>query len=434
MSENVPTPSAELIDVLESVSMESANRVRASLDEVYELSDVDLADLQVEGDLEFAGTEVLTQREKEILLKDARPQEEEIQFAPGALTLEQEEIDALLMGGTIVGPDEKKTRDSLKQQEIDDLLTAISADTGDEYYNQNRRKIKIYNFKRPDVFTRENVIVLSCIHEQLAIKLQSCLNDVALSRNLKQNIEVRAVSVDQLTFGEITSNIPSPALIFELESTFGQMLVYYDPSIQQAIAEGGKPEYDVQPTHREIVGMLSHGPGILPVTLIVDHLSEAWEEFVPNVESKIGRKQTNPMYIRGNPDAMAVVVNFEIKIYNYETTVDIVYMASSLARYKDSLRLHKEPSVIHPLEAHMSTESAAGALGVYSNIPIEIDVRLGKGTYPLQDLLKMGEGTIISLDKPSGDPVDIYANGKLVAHGEVIIMDEKYGVRITEKL
>ncbi len=63
---------------------------------------------------------------------------------------------------------------------------------------------------------------------------------------------------------------------------------------------------------------------------------------------------------------------------------------------------------------------------------ITISVELGRTSKPIKDILSLGEGTIVELDKLAGEPVDIKANGVLIAKGEVVVIDENFGVRVTE--
>jgi flagellar motor switch protein FliN/FliY len=78
--------------------------------------------------------------------------------------------------------------------------------------------------------------------------------------------------------------------------------------------------------------------------------------------------------------------------------------------------------------------SAAG----YSDISLLLDiemtmtVELGRTTRLVKDILGLGEGSIIELDKLAGEPVDLLVNGKLIARGEVVVIDENFGVRVTD--
>ena len=66
------------------------------------------------------------------------------------------------------------------------------------------------------------------------------------------------------------------------------------------------------------------------------------------------------------------------------------------------------------------------------DIQVVLTVELGRTKKYVKDILGLGEGSIIELDKLAGEPVDLLVNGKLIAKGEVVVIDENFGVRITE--
>jgi flagellar motor switch protein FliN/FliY len=76
--------------------------------------------------------------------------------------------------------------------------------------------------------------------------------------------------------------------------------------------------------------------------------------------------------------------------------------------------------------------STQGDINRVRDIPLTVNVELGRTRKEISDILDFGLGTIVVLDKLAGDPVEVFANGKLIARGEVVVIDENYGVRITE--
>ncbi|MBT3275011.1 MAG: flagellar motor switch protein FliN [Spirochaetales bacterium] len=76
--------------------------------------------------------------------------------------------------------------------------------------------------------------------------------------------------------------------------------------------------------------------------------------------------------------------------------------------------------------------SDQGNIGLLMDVYMEMTVELGRTKKLIRDILGMGEGTIIELDKLAGEPVDILVNHKLIAKGEVVVIDENFGVRVTE--
>jgi len=79
-----------------------------------------------------------------------------------------------------------------------------------------------------------------------------------------------------------------------------------------------------------------------------------------------------------------------------------------------------------------SPPGEAGSIGLVYNIPLQVSVELGRTKKEISEILEFNLGTIVVLDKLAGDPVEIVANGKLIARGEVVVIDDNYGVRITD--
>lgn len=73
-----------------------------------------------------------------------------------------------------------------------------------------------------------------------------------------------------------------------------------------------------------------------------------------------------------------------------------------------------------------------GNLDFVLDIPMTLTVELGRSQMLISELLKLGRGSVIELAKLSGEPLDILANQRLIARGEVVVVNEKYGIRITE--
>ena len=71
-------------------------------------------------------------------------------------------------------------------------------------------------------------------------------------------------------------------------------------------------------------------------------------------------------------------------------------------------------------------------IGIIKDVPLEVTVELGRTAKPISDILEFAPGTIIELDKVAGEPVDVLVNGKFVAKGEVVVIEESFGVRVTE--
>ena len=87
------------------------------------------------------------------------------------------------------------------------------------------------------------------------------------------------------------------------------------------------------------------------------------------------------------------------------------------------------PNAENPKETPAATIDDLGA--VYG-IPVEVSAVLGKSTMQVSSLLKLGRGAVIELDRKVGEAIDIYVNNRLVARGEVVVVEDRLGITMTE--
>ena len=90
-----------------------------------------------------------------------------------------------------------------------------------------------------------------------------------------------------------------------------------------------------------------------------------------------------------------------------------------------------QPVQFAPLNSTGQT-TVPGNIGLLMDVSMQLTVELGRTKMLIKDILGMGEGTIVELDKLAGEPVDLLVNGKLIAKGEVVVIDENFGVRVTD--
>lgn len=86
-------------------------------------------------------------------------------------------------------------------------------------------------------------------------------------------------------------------------------------------------------------------------------------------------------------------------------------------------------------QSNPSSGSAKPNIDLIMGIPVDVQVVLGSTTMPVANLMKLGRGAVVTLDKQIGDPVDIVVNGRVIARGEVIVLEDdssRFGVSLTE--
>jgi flagellar motor switch protein FliN/FliY len=91
--------------------------------------------------------------------------------------------------------------------------------------------------------------------------------------------------------------------------------------------------------------------------------------------------------------------------------------------------------MLQPLEGGAATGPPVDEdLTLVLDVPVELSVEMGRATMTIRETLAIGTGTIITLNRVVGEAVDLFANGRLIGRGEVIAIDEEYGLRVTEVL
>ncbi|WNB90393.1 flagellar motor switch phosphatase FliY [Bacillus sp. NEB1478] len=103
--------------------------------------------------------------------------------------------------------------------------------------------------------------------------------------------------------------------------------------------------------------------------------------------------------------------------------------------YQPSMRdVSVQPASFSDFDDFGSRQSESKNLDMLLDIPLQVTVELGRTKKTIKDILEMSAGSIIELDKLAGEPVDIFVNHKMIAKGEVVVIDENFGVRVTEIL
>ncbi len=72
------------------------------------------------------------------------------------------------------------------------------------------------------------------------------------------------------------------------------------------------------------------------------------------------------------------------------------------------------------------------SLEMILDIPVVVSVEIGRTAMSISNLLKLNQGSVIELDQLAGEPMDVLVNGTLIAHGEVVVVNEKFGIRLTD--
>lgn len=284
----------------------------------------------------------------------------------------------------------------LSQEEIDQLLTAISTGEVDaDEMNQatDQRKIKIYDFKRPDKFSKDQIRTISMIHETFAR-----LTTTGLSAQLRAMAHVHVASVDQLTYEEFIRSIPNPTTlaVIDMEPLKGNAVLEIDPSITFAIIDklfGGKGEGDakIQRELTEIESAVIEGV----IVRVLGNLREAWSNVI-DLRPRLGRIEVNPQFAQIVPPSdMVVLVTLETKIGEVEGMMNFCIPYITIEPVISKLSGQYWYSSVR---RGTTTENLMVIKERLNSVVVPIIVEIGKIEVKVRDVLALKVGDYIKLD------------------------------------
>ena len=412
----------------------------------------------------------------------------------------------------------------LSQNEIAQLIAAINAgNTESEDFRpaSDARKIKIYDFKRPDKFSREQIRTVSMLHETFAR-----LTANSLSVQLRSMVHVNVASVDQLTYEEFIRSIPTPTTlaVINMDPLQDNAILEIDPDVTFFIidrlcggpGDGIKFRHELTDIEQSIMERV--------IVRLLGNLREAWTQII-DLRPRLCQIDTNPQFAQIVPPTdMTVLITMEVKASDAEGMINFcipyitvepiigklstqlwfsIYESNYTPFRNDTLvnredipvkltaeilrrdyplreiKEWKEGTNIIPL-CHLTPNHCYLRLGdrrvwycemmedeksypkkivaiEYAKMPfgtedrrmemskvnpvvgnalemalMKVTVELGATVKTVKEVFDIGKGTILELDKLAGEPLDVKANGVLIAKGEAVVIDENFGVRITE--
>ena len=103
------------------------------------------------------------------------------------------------------------------------------------------------------------------------------------------------------------------------------------------------------------------------------------------------------------------------------------------ARVADALLSQPQTAAFSDLSPDENTAPPAELhMDVILEVPVTLSMEVGRTKLPIRNLLQLNQGSVVELDREAGEPLDVFVNGTLIAHGEVVVVNEKFGIRLTD--
>lgn len=321
----------------------------------------------------------------------------------------------------------------LSQDEIDQLLTAISSgDTEADDFKpvSDTRKIKIYDFKRPDKFSKEQLRTVSNMHETFAR-----LTTTSLSAQLRSLVHVHVASVDQLTYEEFIRSIPTPTTlaVVNMDPLKGNAVLEIDPAITFCMIDrlfGGRGVTS-QNKNRDLTDIeQSVMEGI--IVRILANMREAWTQVI-DLRPRLGQIETNPQFAQiVPPSEMVVLITLETKVGDEEgmmnfcipyLTIEPIISKLSSQFWFSSVRRSSTTQYLGTLKEKLAS------------VDMEVVAEVGSISLPIKDVLSLRTGDIVRLSNTKvGDPLILSVGNKKKFYCQPGVVGKKMAVQVTGKL
>ncbi|MBQ6057613.1 MAG: flagellar motor switch protein FliM [Treponema sp.] len=320
----------------------------------------------------------------------------------------------------------------LSQDEIDQLLQAISSgdtETDDFKPVSDTRKIKIYDFKRPDKFSKEQIRTVSIMHETFAR-----LTTTSLSAQLRSLVHVHVASVDQLTYEEFIRSIPTPTTlaVINMDPLKGNAVLEIDPAITFSMidrlfggtGQGAKVSRDLTDIEQSVM------EGI--IVRILANMREAWTQVI-DLRPRLGQIETNPQFAQiVPPSEMVVLVTLETKVGEEEgmmnfcipyLTIEPIISKLSSQFWFSSVRRSSTTQYLGTLKEKLS------------DVDMDVVAEIGTINLPIRDVLALRVGDVVRLSSVRvGDPLTLSVGNKKKFICQPGVVGKKMAVQVIGKL
>lgn len=321
----------------------------------------------------------------------------------------------------------------LSQDEIDQLLTAISScetDTDDYKPVNSAKKIKMYDFKRPDKFSKEQLRTVSIMHETFAR-----LTTTSLSAQLRSLVHVHVASVEQITYEEFIRSIPTPTTlaVINMDPLKGNAVLEIDPAITFCMIDrlfggrgltSGNKNRDLTDIEQEVM------EGV--IVRILANIREAWTQVI-DLRPRFAQIETNPQFAQiVPPTEMVVLITLETKVGEEEGMMNfcIPYL------------------VLEPIVSKLSSQywfssvrknSTTQYLGTIkqqlTSVDMDVVADFGSINLPIRDVLSLRVGDVIRLSNIKvGDPLSLSVGNEKKFYCQPGVVGKKMAVQITGKV
>jgi len=317
----------------------------------------------------------------------------------------------------------------LSQCEIDSLLSALSSGKieADQIPNEEEKhKIKLYDFKSPQKFSKDHLRALELIHDNYARLMSSYL-----SAQLGNNVKVQVETTEQITYDEFIHSIPNSTIltIFKMPPLSGSILFETNPQFSFQILDillGGMGSRTVKikefsEIDKNILRSVNEG--------LLANLKTAWQD-VLEVEPEILALETNPALNQTlAPNEPVALITFSVEMNNSSTFVNICIPYLSIEKVMDKLVVQYW---FRDNDEEIVSDSRNKLKDRLNIVSVPLTGVLGSTNITVNEFLQLTEGDVITLDNLSDSPVKVFVEGQLCYTGKPGSIGKNRGIQILD--
>lgn len=319
--------------------------------------------------------------------------------------------------------------DILSQTEIDSLLSALSSGevTAEKLEEEEAKSIKLYDFKHPDRFSKDQTRTLQMLHDHFAR-----LFSASISAFLRTLVEVQLVSVDQLSYNEFIRSIANPTCVslLKMSPLEGNALLEISPGLSFTVIDrlmgGAGKEMRKNRELTEIELTLIRRV----IERVTDGLRDSWRNVVP-IEPALEVIETNPqlflqLYL---PSEMVILMAFEVNITNSTGSMSLCIPYVVLEPVAQSLSSRSWFSTDKKGKEEQYRELMKKRL---DRVEIGLEASLGESQLTVGELLELTVGDVVPLKSRVKGKISLYIEGNKRFLGKPGIYEKHRAIRITD--
>jgi flagellar motor switch protein FliM len=317
----------------------------------------------------------------------------------------------------------------LSQSEIDSLLSALSSGeiaTDQLPGEEEKHKIKLYDFRSPQKFSKDHLRTLELIHDNYGRIISSYL-----SAQLRSNVKIKIESIQQITYEEFIHSIPNPTVltIFKMPPLSGSILFETNPQFSFQVIDillGGMGNRkfkakEFSDIDKNILKSVNAG--------LIANLKLAWED-VLEVEPEIEALETNPALNQTlAPNEPVALITFSVEMGNSSTFINICIPYLSIEKVLDKLVVQYW---FRENDEGIVSESRNKLKERLNIVNVPMTAMLGSTNITVNEFLQLNEGDVITLDNLSDSPIKMFVGGQLCYTGKPGTIGKNRGIEILD--